>query len=227
MELKTIFRDLRVGVLSAIAAIGIAYTVARADPPKDPPQPCRYFGTVEADSAKPIFGGFDINDNGRLDEGEKRGSTPARVDSTYVLDVVPIDSLDTLHKVCFRIDNYYANEETTYVPLGWIEIDLTKGDIIGIEEENSQRNLEGAVLSCFPNPSRGNTTIRYGTDGARLLSIYDVSGSRVREYALLGNEGELIWDGRNHNGEKVGAGNYFAVLSTKEGSLVTKVVLTI
>ena len=68
-----------------------------------------------------------------------------------------------------------------------------------------------ARLHLDPNPFRDAISFRIGpvTAGAR-LTIYDVSGRAVREFApgTMSGDGSIRWDGRDHAGRKVASGVY-------------------
>jgi hypothetical protein len=84
----------------------------------------------------------------------------------------------------------------------------------------------------YPNPFNPTTTIVYeiaeGHGGRVALSIYDVTGARVRTlFDGQARPGRHVatWDGRNRSGEPVASGVYFYRLSTTERTLTRKMVL--
>ena len=81
-----------------------------------------------------------------------------------------------------------------------------------------------------PNPTRAGAWIHFslGQAGPAKLSVFDVSGRRVRE--LLQGEGmegaqTLFWDGRDEAGRELASGVYFYRLQAGERSLTRKLVL--
>jgi len=76
----------------------------------------------------------------------------------------------------------------------------------------------GAALEVGPNPSRGAVRIAFGLRerGVARLAVFDVRGRLVRSFALsAGAERyEILWDGRDLHGARVGAGSYFVRLET-------------
>ena len=73
-----------------------------------------------------------------------------------------------------------------------------------------------AIAAC-PNPTRFGATWRFRTrqEGPVKVSLYDVSGRCVRSYdegTRIPGRYEIVWDGRDHNGQKVSAGVYFCRL---------------
>ena len=84
----------------------------------------------------------------------------------------------------------------------------------------------------YPNPFNPSTRIGYevenGTKGRVTVTVYDVTGARVRtlvnEPAQAGLH-TVVWDGRNERGMAVGSGIYFYRLSTPAHTLTRKMVL--
>jgi hypothetical protein len=81
-----------------------------------------------------------------------------------------------------------------------------------------------------PNPFRNSTQIRYDLPSPApvTLRVYNVAGRLVRELAHSASQPagryELIWDGRDAGGERVGAGIYFIRLKAGERSETRRVV---
>jgi hypothetical protein len=85
-----------------------------------------------------------------------------------------------------------------------------------------------------PNPFNPSTTIPFtipGVEGSRSvvsLVVYDVRGSRVRALvngAVYSGRHAVQWDGRNHRGEMVASGIYFAQLNVGGVKTTKKMVL--
>lgn len=74
----------------------------------------------------------------------------------------------------------------------------------------------GAALQVGPNPSRGPVRIALWVRqrGLARLAIFDVRGRLVRRFALTpgAERYEILWDGRDLHGARVGAGSYFVRL---------------
>ncbi|TES89932.1 MAG: hypothetical protein E3J87_11080 [Candidatus Cloacimonadota bacterium] len=114
---------------------------------------------------------------------------------------------------------------------------------IGIEEEEDKERLIG-IFQNSPNPFTTSTTITFILPGAEgigqsvkgkeqraegiELNIYDLSGRLVRSftlptaYSLLPTE--IIWDGRDDSGNKVGNGIYLLRLETQNFRMIKKMV---
>jgi hypothetical protein len=83
-----------------------------------------------------------------------------------------------------------------------------------------------ALFPNYPNPTKLETWIPYQLVKSAdvRLHIYDVGGHLVRDLSpgqqnagVYRNQSEAAyWDGRNSNGELVGAGIYFYTLETNE-----------
>jgi len=106
------------------------------------------------------------------------------------------------------------------------DLELILGDILTIDGhslqvspknygvESGPRVYKNELLQNHPNPFNPTTTVTYSLKGAShvTLTIYDVTGRRVRE---LVNEQrapgvyKVAWDGANAKGSKVASGVYF------------------
>jgi len=102
----------------------------------------------------------------------------------------------------------------TFVPEGWT-------DVPDVPDESPQHSDLIRLLQARPNPFNPTTTIGYSlTVNATVeLDVYDVAGRRVR--ALVSGmtpagDHEVVWDGRNDDGEIVASGVYHYRLRTGE-----------
>jgi hypothetical protein len=86
-------------------------------------------------------------------------------------------------------------------------------------------NIEKAVemeeyFLASPNPLNPSTVIRFSmkTDASTALSIFTIDGKLVktlmREKALKPGPHQVVWQGRDHRGHRVGNGVYLCVLKT-------------
>jgi flagellar hook assembly protein FlgD len=90
-----------------------------------------------------------------------------------------------------------------------------------------------SIGPCSPNPLRESTSIffeipRGSATGIVRLSIYDVTGRRVRELtpAVSGpGRYEATWDARDDAGTPVMAGAYFCRIQQGDRSRTTRVVV--
>jgi len=86
-------------------------------------------------------------------------------------------------------------------------------------------------VSCYPNPFRDNTTLtlKQGADHSlTTVAVYNVKGQLVRRLLdpqpILG-EYSITWDGKNDQGEKLGAGVYFFKIKSGSYSTTRKMIL--
>lgn len=82
----------------------------------------------------------------------------------------------------------------------------------------------------YPNPFNPTTTIAFylAEAGRVTVSIYDVSGSRVRtllDRQLAAGRHAELWDGANDAGSRVGSGVYYCRLSAGKTNLTKKLVI--
>ncbi|MDP8202931.1 MAG: T9SS type A sorting domain-containing protein [Candidatus Tenebribacter mawsonii] len=82
----------------------------------------------------------------------------------------------------------------------------------------------------YPNPFNPTTTISYSLplEGKVSLNVYNVKGQLVRQL-IDGNqlEGhyEVVWNGKDNNGKSVSSGIYFYKLSTKDETIMKKMLM--
>ncbi len=88
----------------------------------------------------------------------------------------------------------------------------------GISENKKNIKERAFTFQVYPNPFKDNITIKYVVpyDYARFsLMVYDVSGRLVKRFQDLNMryENQVIWDGRDDKGKRLGPGVYFIVLA--------------
>jgi hypothetical protein len=102
--------------------------------------------------------------------------------------------------------------------------------ILDVPEEDGRLKPAFRLLPATPNPTRLGTTVRFTleVDGNVQLVVFDVIGRQVRR-VLAGwiNRGphEILWNGRDDQGIRVGGGVYFMRLKTESGSDSRSVVI--
>jgi len=99
-------------------------------------------------------------------------------------------------------------------------------------ENNGPVGPARAFVSAFPNPSNGQTHLRYavpaGYSGPVTLRIVDVAGRTVRRLIDKGQHGgeyQLIWEGADDAGRVVENGIYFARVEAGVDRASTKIVV--
>ena len=107
---------------------------------------------------------------------------------------------------------------------------------VGVCEESGPvlvRTCEGGtrvgLVGVRPNPSGAGFIIGYYSDeAARVeLEVLDISSRVVRKLAVAGEEGEVLWDGRDEHGKEVSPGVYFVrcLVGRRPAGGVMKLVL--
>jgi hypothetical protein len=80
----------------------------------------------------------------------------------------------------------------------------------GTANESRDDFLGAKGLSIVPNPFNPSTAIRFYSKAKATISIYDLTGKRVKTWNAEGRHGmqSIHWDGRNASGGLNGAGVY-------------------
>jgi flagellar hook assembly protein FlgD len=90
---------------------------------------------------------------------------------------------------------------------------------------------EGGVpqIAARIEPGRMQATFEWHAPliaGTRTIELYDLSGRRLRRIPLgEGEDGELVWDGKDDGGHRMPAGLYFARLTSGSLRAQARVVL--
>jgi hypothetical protein len=106
---------------------------------------------------------------------------------------------------------------------------------LGIAEEKPVKPAARLALAIEPNPFTSSTTIRFtaprmGQGAERIgLCIYDIIGRDVRRFKLApGNSQlvtEVVWDGRDEQGNLLSSGTYFSKLNVGKKSVSKRMLL--
>ena len=110
-------------------------------------------------------------------------------------------------------------------------MELSTGSITVLDESAVVTSLE--LTQNYPNPFNPSTTISYNVDtnGMVSLKVYDIMGRLVRtlvdNHHSSGNFGgyNVVWDGKDSQGQQVAAGLYIYSLETPGGNMTKKMVL--
>jgi hypothetical protein len=110
----------------------------------------------------------------------------------------------------------------------------------GVEELGKKAGMSGKLnLQVFPNPVKGNLTVKYqipnnkyqmNTKSQMSLKIYDATGRLVRSYSLPSAysivPSVITWRGDDGVGRSVPAGVYFIELRSGEENKIEKIIIT-
>lgn len=114
----------------------------------------------------------------------------------------------------------------------WSEINnVIRGLLSAVKISDGPVSLFNFELKAnYPNPFNPSTTIPFSIDKPQnvKLQIYNITGKLV--YTLIDalvapGQYELMWDGRNTNGNRVSSGVYFSRLSGDRQSQVKQLIL--
>ncbi len=164
----------------------------------------------------------------------KRDDTSARV-GAYAASPVAVAGTADLVKILF--DKTSAPAAGTITIAGFVDDLAGAGpvsiDLAATQETDTPVITRYALYQNQPNPFNPDTEIRYeipdGTTHQRVtLSIYDVTGKRVRQLVDRIQGGGLYderWDGRNDSGSAVSSGVFFYVLRADGQTITRKMVL--
>jgi len=120
----------------------------------------------------------------------------------------------------------FVTEKKPTRQIGGLNLHLYEGfwtplvDLTSVEDGTEQAN----VITNFPNPFSGNTTIKFNLPAAAevTLKIYDIAGNEVQ--VLLngieeGGEKVLTWDGKDKYGVDLASGSYLYELNARPYSV--------
>ncbi len=90
---------------------------------------------------------------------------------------------------------------------------LFKGSTAESKENETNLPKEYSLLGNYPNPFNPSTTISYALpyQSSVELIVYDIMGAKVKSFAIPSQSAgyqNILWDGRNENGNAVSSGVY-------------------
>lgn len=150
---------------------------------------------------------------------------------------VPIDLLeDTLFVFGTAESLDFPTTPNSYSPNhngGHGDLILLKFDVSDLPtsvEENASNLPKGFLLAQnFPNPFNPTTTINYEIQvenyGKSTLTIFNLLGEKVKEFALSTKKGSVVWNGTDDFGKQVSSGVYFYKLQAGTSSQTRKMLL--
>ena len=144
--------------------------------------------------------------------------------------LVSKDGLETIHHFTTQnsplpsnmVFNIVINPETGEVYFG------TENGLAAFRWDSGEGKKDFSNVYAFPNPVRpdfeGWITIT-GLQENSLVKITDISGNQI--YQNYSHGGQILWNGRNKNGDRVKTGIYLVYASNEEGKegVVTKIMV--
>lgn len=126
-----------------------------------------------------------------------------------------------------KTDTFFVSFSPTAMtidPFNWI----LKRTYLSIEEV-AGANFSKPLYRIYPNPFRGQIKLDYNLSLGQTMDvvIYNRTGQLVRCYNVSpqNKNNYLIWDGRDNQNTKVGAGVYFVKLSSGHKTYTEKIVM--
>jgi len=113
-----------------------------------------------------------------------------------------------------------SNITTTSDSLTKLEVLLAR--ISGAEGEE-RAGGSGQRIGAWPNPMREQCMIYAGPE--QVLTLYDLTGSRVRRLTREAGKSAFHWDGKKASGERVSSGVYFYRVEGESYKATQRVVL--
>ena len=153
------------------------------------------------------------------------GFTKTNEYGQYVINNLPDDEMEII-VTKFR---YYSILDNIYLSRNNI-IDYTLTPYLTNNNDESIPNILPLKLSNYPNPFNPNTTISFSLQEKEqvTLDIYNIKGQKVRTLikneTLSGNQ-NIVWNGKDNNGNELSSGIYFSRIKTKSSSAVGKMIL--
>jgi len=158
----------------------------------------------------------------------EEASSPVIATWTYTGPHIPRPEQPRVHMNLWQFDGPPSTEQEavisafTFIPEGWTDVPEPPDD--------AQQLAAARLHPARPNPFNPTTTIGYSLamDAAVELDIHDVAGRRVRTLVsgvTPAGEHEVVWNGRNDDGEAVASGVYLYRLRSGADTETRRMVL--
>jgi YVTN family beta-propeller protein len=97
---------------------------------------------------------------------------------------------------------------------GPVSIAIVDTRTTDVADEEPPSPAQLTMLTNYPNPFNGRTTIKYnlGGNSEGRINIYDIHGRFVREFSVNAPSGLVTWDGMDADGRSCSSGIYLAAL---------------
>ncbi len=99
-----------------------------------------------------------------------------------------------------------------------------ENDIIGIGDFNNLRHYYNNDIVVFPNPFQSDVRINLNSGSKSGVTIFDISGRRIKEFKLIDTSISLHWNGRDEKGCPVPAGIYFIEIKTDNQTIWKNII---
>ncbi|MBC8416483.1 MAG: T9SS type A sorting domain-containing protein [Candidatus Cloacimonetes bacterium] len=176
-------------------------------------------------------------------EGECKGATVVQDTTTQICAYILENQGETLEfefsyggrGVNTRFNEYTVfDPETGYRETTTINLrEKQKSYYVSFKpsDENETGNLPILLSSSnYPNPFNPTTTIAYSlpNDGMIELRVYNIKGQLVKTLVSgeqLAGSYEVVWNGKDNNDKSVSSGIYFYKLSTRDETIMKKILM--
>ncbi|NDB78822.1 tandem-95 repeat protein, partial [archaeon] len=157
------------------------------------------------------------------------------------LEFLTMDTWTEDLTLSWSIKDLVSNTDTVNVASGSWVVEATDGEFFVLSNDGNpiDFSINGSalipddymLLQNYPNPFNELTTIRFNNPFPQQISIkvYDLRGALIKE--LINEEvnagyNNIVWDGKNSDGESVSSGVYFYQIHAKKDSDGNKFVQT-
>jgi len=126
-----------------------------------------------------------------------------------------VDSSSSLPREITPVGMIGGNSFGYTLPAGSVcHLVLKTGNVLSGTENQQNQLSKGFSLGIYPNPFNPECQIEYSMpqNSRAILEIVSITGSIVKTFNNLSNNGRLVWNGTNNNNQKVASGVYCAVL---------------
>ncbi|MDP8315139.1 MAG: FlgD immunoglobulin-like domain containing protein, partial [Candidatus Celaenobacter antarcticus] len=120
-----------------------------------------------------------------------------------------------------------TDEPITTAAVKYVETAYGPLPQVGVDEQPEQNQMISQVMN-YPNPIKSTTKISFYSSvnlGNTEIKIFNIKGQLVREFKIANYESgmnEIIWNGKDSSGKKLGNGIYFYTVSSGNRVLATQ-----
>lgn len=156
------------------------------------------------------------------------GNAYALFDNVGLIEWTAWTAFDS-HNSISNPNNYYWMQVRTQENPKSITVKFTEKLYERFPDLTKNKSTKNTPISVFPNPFKDNVRIEFQADdkGKIKLEIYNIRGQKVKTLAndiFPEGKNQLIWDGKDFNGQRVSAGVYFLRLEQGENTIVKKML---